>query len=50
MKRYYVVNYKNSTQEVNDLLNTIEILFLILFCRVNSNVEILEIKRGEFYE
>lgn len=50
MKRYYVVDYKNYEKEVNDLFNTIEILFLIAFCRINSNIEILNIKRGEFYE
>ena len=50
MKRYYIVDYKNYENEVNDLFNTIETLFLIAFCRINSNIEILNIKRGEFYE
>lgn len=49
-KRYYVVDYINNEKEVNDLFNTIETLFLIAFCRIDSHIQILNIKRGEFYE
>lgn len=49
-KRYYIVNYKNNNRIENDLFNTIEMMFLLLVCRFDSNVVILNMKRGEFYE
>lgn len=50
MNRSYIVNYKNREEELNDLFNTIETLFLIAISRLNANIEVLSIMKGEFYE
>ncbi len=50
MKRYYVVDYRKKNEDVQDLFNTIETLFLIAMCRIDTHIQVLSIKKGEFYE
>ena len=49
-KRYYVVEYDKSGEIVQDLFNTIETLFIIAIARINERIEVLNIKKGDFYE
>lgn len=50
MKKYYIVDFKKNDEDMQDLFNTIETLFLIAICRIDSHIQILNIKRGDFYE
>lgn len=49
-KKYYVVEYVNRGENVQDLFNTVETLFIIMIARFYKRIEIIEIKKGEFYE
>lgn len=50
MKREYFVIYQNRGEKINDILNTFELIMLLILCRFNNRTYVLKIERNDFCE
>lgn len=50
MNRQYSISYKIVNSEIQDIFNTIELIKLLIYARINKKISLIKIEENTFVE